>query len=80
MKKEIDMVAITPSKANAQHLTCLISFIASIVFAVGLMLLACVLPAMVTEVTEITCWISMALEAASIGLCYVAFWIKTRAL
>jgi hypothetical protein len=44
------------------------------------MLVACVLPAMITTVTEITCWISMGLEAMSIGLGCVAFWIRRNAL
>lgn len=78
-KKTIDMVAITPQKANAQNLTCFVAFIASAVIAVILMLVACVLPALVTP-TAVICWISMALEAASIGLAYIAYWIKIKAL
>lgn len=78
-KKNIDMVAIEVRKANAQNMTCLITFIAAVTLAVGLMLVACVLPAMV-DVTEIICWISMFLEAVSIGLGCVAYWIKRNAL
>ena len=44
------------------------------------LLVACVLPAMVATVTETICWISMGLEAASIGLGVVAIWIKKHAL
>lgn len=79
MKKNVDMVAIQTKKANAQNLTCFISFVAAAALAVILMVVACVLPAIVT-VTEVTCWISMALEAAAIGLGFVAYWIKTNAL
>ena len=78
-KKSIDMVAIAPEKANAQNLTCFITFIAMAVTSILLMLIACVMPAMVV-VTEITCWVSMALEAASIGLGYIAYLIKKYAL
>lgn len=79
-KKTLDMVAMTTSKANAQHFTCFATFIATTLLAVAMMLVACVLPAMVTEVTETICWISMALEAISIGLGAVAIWIKKHAL
>ena len=79
-KKTFDMVAITPQKANAQSLTCCITFISTAFLAVALMLVACVLPARISNVTEIVCWISMGLEAISIGLGCVAFWIKRNAL
>lgn len=78
-KKNLDMVAIDVTKANAQNMTCFITFIAATILAIALMLVACVLPAMVT-VTEIICWISMVLEALSIGLGCVAYWIKRNAL
>lgn len=78
-KKTIDMVAITPEKANAQNLTCFIAFVSTAALAIMLMLVACVLPAM-SSVTEKTCWFSMALEAMSIGFGYVAYWIKRNAL
>lgn len=79
-KKTIDMIAITPDKANAQNCTCFITFLATGFLAIAMMLVACVLPAMVTAVTEIICWVSMGLEAASIGLGVVAIWIKKHAL
>lgn len=79
-KKTLDMIAITPAKANAQHFTCFITFIATSFLAVAMLLVACVLPAMVTTVTETICWISMGLEAAAIGLGVVAIWIKKNAL
>jgi hypothetical protein len=79
-KKTIDMVAITPAKANAQQSTCFITFLATGLLAIGMMLVACVLPAMMETVTETICWISMGLEAVSIGLGYVAAWIKRNAL
>ena len=78
-KKNIDMVAIEVGKANAQNMTCFIAFAAAAIMAIALLLVACVLPAMV-DVKETTCWISMGLEAISIGLGYVAYWIKRNAL
>lgn len=78
-KKNIDMVAITPTKANAQNLTCFVAFITATAVAIFLMLSACVLPTVV-PVTAIACWFSMLLEAASIGIGYLAFWIKRNAL
>lgn len=78
-KKNIDMIALEVTKANAQNLTCFITFITTTALAIFLMLIACVIPAMVT-VTEIICWFSMALEAASIGLGFVAYWIHRHAL
>ena len=78
-KKILEMVAISAKKANAQSLTCFITFITAIALAVVLMLVACIVPAMV-DTTEVTCWVSMALEAVSIGLGYVAYWIKRNAL
>ena len=79
-KKTIDMIAITPAKANAQNFTCLVTFVAAAFLAIAMMLVACVLPAMVVNATETICWISMGLEAASIGLGCIAFWIKRNAL
>lgn len=78
-KKTIDMVAITPEKANAQNLTCFIAFITATSISIFLMLIACVLPAMVVT-TEMICWTSMALEMVSIGLGYIAYWIKRNTL
>lgn len=78
-KKNIDMVALEVHKANAQNMTCFIAFIAAVTLAIGLFLVACVLPAM-TNVTEIICWISMGLEAVAVGLGFVAYWIKRNAL
>ena len=79
-KKTIDAVAMPVGKANAQQSTCFITFLATGLLSVAMMLVACVLPAMIETVTEITCWISMGLEAVSIGLGYVAAWIKRNAL
>ena len=79
-KKALEMVAMTIKKANAQHLTCFVAFITSIALAIIFMLVACIAPAMMTNVTEVTCWISMALEAVSIGLGCIAYWIKRNAL
>jgi hypothetical protein len=79
-KKVIDMVAMTTDKANAQHFTCAVTFLATGFLAIAMMLVACVLPAMVDVVTEIICWISMGLEAGAIGLGYIAVWIKKHAL
>lgn len=78
-KKNIDMVAIEVTKANAQNLTCVITFIATAALSIFLILVACVLPA-ITTVTQIICWFSMALEAASIGLGFLAYWIRRNAL
>ena len=78
-KKILEMVAITAKKANAQSLTCFVTFITAIALAIVLMLVACIVPAMV-DTTEVTCWVSMALEAISIGLGYIAYWIKKNAL
>ena len=79
-KKVIDMVAITPKRANAQSLTCFITFITAAFISVAMMLVACVLPTMVEAVTEITCWISMGLEAGSLIVGYLAAWIKNNTL
>ena len=79
-KKDIDMVTIDPKKANAQSLTCFITFIATAVIAVILMIVACINPIITTTTTEITCWISMALEAVAIGLGFIAYWIKKHTL
>lgn len=77
--KEIDLVAVQPKKANAQSLTCFISCIATAVLAVTMMIAACALPVL-CNVTAVICWISMALEAASAGLGFVAYWINRNAL
>lgn len=79
MEKEIELVAVRPKKANAQALTCFIACIATVVLAVVMMIAACVLPVLF-NVTAVICWISMALEAASAGLGFVAYWIKRNAL
>lgn len=79
-KRTIDAVALPVGKANAQHYTCFITFLATGLLAIATMLIACVLPAMVETVTETICWISMGLEAVSIGLGYIAAWIKNHAL
>ena len=79
-KDVIDMVAITPKRANAQTLTCFITFLATALASIAMMLIACVLPTMVETVKETTCWISMGLEAASIAFGFVAYWIKCNAL
>lgn len=76
---EIDLVAVQPKKANAQALTCFVACIATVLIAVVMMIVACTLPVML-NVTATICWISMALEAASAGLGFVAYWIKRNAL
>lgn len=78
-KKTIDAVAMPVAKANAQNLTCVIAFIVSASLSIVLMLVACVMPAMIS-VTEVICWIAMALEAASIGFGCIAYWVKRNAL
>ena len=72
------MVAIETKKANAQNLTCFVTFIVAAVIAAILMIVACVLPAVVS-VTAIICWISMALEAVAIAIGIIAYWIKRNA-
>ena len=79
-KKMIDMVAITTKKANAQNFTCFITCLVTGFLTITMMLAACVLPALVTEVTEVICWISMGLEAASLVFGIVTCWIKRNAL
>ena len=79
-KKMIDMVAITPKRANAQSLTCFITFITTAFISIIMMLVAAILPTMVENPTEITCWISMGLEAASLVVGYLALWIKRNTL
>lgn len=79
-KKMIDMVAITPKRANAQSLTCFITFITAAFISIAMMLVAAILPTMVETVTETTCWISMGLEAASLVVGYLATWIKRNTL
>lgn len=79
-KKALEMVAMTIHKANAQHLTCFVAFITAIALSILLMLVACVMPAIIADVTEMTCWSSMVLEATSISLGWVAYWIKRNAL
>ena len=78
--KYIDMVAITPKRANAQTLTCFITFLATAFVSIVTMLIACVLPTMIETTTETICWISMGLEATSICVGYLALWIKRNAL
>lgn len=78
-KKDIDMVAIQPKKANAQALTCFVAFVATTLFAVLMMATACILP-IVFETSAVMCWLCMALEAASAGLGFVAYWVKCNAL
>jgi hypothetical protein len=78
-KKNIDMVAIEPRKANAQNLTCFIALIVTATLAVICMIVACVLPAIIIT-TKTICWISMALEAIALGLGFVSYWIKKNAL
>lgn len=78
-KKTIDMVAITPEKANAQHLTCFVAFVTAAAMGALVLIMAFVLPAIVT-VTPIICWISMMLEAFAAGLGYIAFWIYKNTL
>ncbi len=79
-KKTYDMVAMIPTKANAQQLTCFVAFIAAILLAIALMVVAVSLPLMVDNATKEMCWTSMALEAISAGLGFVALWIKRNAL
>ena len=79
-KGVIDMVAITPKRANAQTLTCFITFLTTAFLSVGMMLVACVLPAVVTEITKVICWISMGLETGSLVLGIIAYWIKCNTL
>ena len=78
--KTYDMIAISPTKANAQQLTCFIAFIAAILMAIVLMIVAVSLPLMIDNATKEMCWISMALEAISAGMVFVAVWIKRNAL
>ena len=78
-KREIKLVALAIEKAKAQHLTCFTAFIASAALSIILMLVACVMPAM-ANVTEVTCWSAMILEAMSIGLGYASYWIYKNAL
>lgn len=79
-KRVIDMVAITTKKANAQQFCCFITFVTTSLLAIAAMLIGCVLPTMVENITEIHCWVSMGLEAISIALGCVAAWIKNHAL
>lgn len=79
-KGMIDMIAITPKRANAQTLTCFITFLTTALLSIGMVIVACVLPAVVTEITKATCWISMGLEAGSLVLGVIAYWIKCNAL
>jgi hypothetical protein len=79
MNKFIDMAAVPTQKANAQSLTCFVSFIASASIAVLTMIVAILLPVLCTP-TAVICWISLILEATSIGLGGIAWWIKINAL
>ena len=78
-KKNIDMVAITPKKANAQSLTCFITFIATVCLSTICMVTACLLPVWL-EPTKIICWVAMAFEAIAIVFGFIAYWIKRNAL
>jgi hypothetical protein len=78
-KKDIDMVAIQPKKANAQQLTCFIAWIAAMALAAIFMIVACILP-VVFDATAVMCWTCMVLEAASAGFGFVAYWVKDNAL
>ena len=79
-KGTIDLVAITPKKANAQSLTCFITFLATALLSIGMMIVGCVLPAVATEITKAICWISMGFEAGSLMFGIIAYWIKRNAL
>lgn len=79
IKTNTPTVAIEIKKANAQSLTCFIAFIATAALAAIIMIAAFLIPTIVT-VTEGTCWLAMALEAASIGLGFASYWIKNHAL
>lgn len=79
-EKFIDAVAMPVGKANAQQFCCFITFLTTSLLAIAAMLIACVLPTMVENVTEVTTWVSMGLEAVSIALGCVAAWIKNHAL
>lgn len=79
-KKMIDMVAITTKKANAQNFTCFITCLVTGFITITTMIVACTLPALVTEVTETICWVSMGLEATSLVFGITTCWIKRNAL
>lgn len=79
-KKMIDMVAITSKKANAQNFTCFITCLVTGFLTITMMLVACALPVLVTEVTKTICWISMGLEASSLVFGMITCWIKRNAL
>lgn len=78
-KKTIDMVAIQTKKANAQNLTCFIAFVVTAALAAIIMVVACIIPVIVTT-TEITCWVCMVMEAVAIFLGIVSYWIKANTL
>ena len=78
-KKELEMVAISPEKANAQSLTCFIAFVVMTALAVILMIAAFVLPIFAVT-TKIICWIAMGLEAIAFGFGCIANWINNNAL
>ena len=78
-KKTIDMVAIQTKKANAQNMTCFCAFVVTAALAAIIMIVACIMPAIVTT-TAITCWVSMIMEAVAIFLGFVSYWIKANAL
>lgn len=79
-KKTIDAVAMPVKKANAQHLVCFVAFLTTSFLSIMSMLIACVLPAIVTEITAVVCWSSMACEACSLCMGVVAYLIKKHAL
>ena len=78
-KKDIDMVAMTPQKANAQNLTCFVAFVVSVLIAILMLCTAIALP-LIVSASAVICWVCMALEAASAGLGFVAYWIQCNAL
>ncbi len=79
-QKYLDMTAIPTSRARAQAMTCAFCYISFCVLAGAALAGAVILPIAVKVVTAATVWISMALEAASIGACFAARWIKQNAI
>jgi hypothetical protein len=75
-----DLVALESEKARAQTITCLISTIVTGVLALATFAVGASLPCIVDVVTPITVWVSMAMEAAAIGLGAVSRWISRNAL
>ena len=77
--KTIDFVGISRKQNDAQEAVCVCSFWGCCVLATALMATAIILP-VVKEATEITHWIGLVLEAFSIALAYIAYWIKRYAI